>query len=76
MNISDFTEYYREKLKKFYYPLGRSYPWHYLLFSNYRWYRKLTAGLWQKLEEPGFTWMRVNSEFQFKNMTTEDWRKK
>jgi hypothetical protein len=60
---------------KLYYPLNSVRPWHYSLFGDYRWYRKWTKGLWQRLDVRGAQWVRVKERFDVRGIHTEDWRR-
>lgn len=58
----------------------QNYSWLELVFSHWRWVRKLSKGYWVKVNEPGYSWVKFDkSEFRkmvFKPdfaMTIEDY---
>lgn len=56
----------------FYHSLSEPRPWHYVFFKGFKWYRRLTKGLWQRID--GSCWIRVHVRFNVPNVITEDWR--
>ncbi len=58
-------------------PKGPGYPLHYHMFKDYRWYRRLSGGLWHlfQLEPNYFTWRKMRRKFPVKNLLIqiEEW---
>lgn len=49
------------------------FPWHFILFGNFRWYQRLTKGLYVKRKD-GKHWIRVNRVPLIPDIEVRDFR--